>query len=219
MSGGVIPSLGAVVLAGGRSSRMGRPKAWLPFGDEVLLQRVVRRLVDVAAPLVVVCAPGQALPPLPPDVAIAEDPVEGRGPLQGIAVGLAALAGKADAAYVSSTDAPFVDPALVRFLWDLRGSAHDVAVPRAGGHYHPLAAVYGVSVKSEIDHLLAEDRLRPFFLFERVRTLVVPEDRLREAPGLSLSGDEILALRNLNTPDDWRAALDVAGLPRPSDPA
>ncbi|MRG92943.1 NTP transferase domain-containing protein [Polyangium spumosum] len=198
---------------------MGRPKAWLPFGDEHLLQRVVRRLATVASPLVVVRAPGQDLPPLPPDVILADDPVEGRGPLQGIAVGLASLTGAADAAFVSSTDAPFVDPALVRFLWELRGASHDVVVPRAGGHYHPLAAVYGTSVKSEIDHLLAEDRLRPFFLFERVRTLVVPEDRLHEAPGLALSGDEILALRNLNTQDDWRAALDVAGLPRPRDPA
>ena len=219
MNAGLVPGLGAVVLAGGRSSRMGRPKAWLPFGDEVLLQRVVRRLATVAAPLVVVRAPGQALPPLPADVALVEDPVEGRGPLQGIAVGLAALAGTAEAAFVSSTDAPFVDPALVRFLFDLRGSTNDIVVPRAGGHYHPLAAVYGVSVVSEIDALLAEDRLRPFFLFERVRTLVVPEDRLREAPGVSLSGDEILALRNLNTPEDWRAALDVAGLPMPRDPA
>jgi molybdenum cofactor guanylyltransferase len=107
----------------------------------------------------------------------------------------------------------------VRFLWELRGSAYDVVVPRAGGHYHPLAAIYGISVKSEIEKLLAEDRLRPFFLFERVRALLVPEDRLREAPGLALSGDEILALRNLNTPEDWLLALDAAGLPKPSDPA
>ena len=219
MSAAPLPRLGAVILAGGRSSRMGRPKAWLPFGDEVLLQRVVRRLAAVASPLVVVRAPGQDLPALPPDVIITEDPIEGRGPLQGIAVGLAALSGAADAAFVSSTDAPFVDPALVRFLWDLRASAYDVVVPRAAGHYHPLAAVYGTSVKSEINLLLAEDRLRPFFLFERVRTLVVPEDQLRQAPGLSLAGDEILALRNLNTPADWLSALDVAGLSKPSDPA
>ncbi len=209
MSTGLLPGLGAVILAGGRSSRMGRPKAWLPFGDEVLLQRVVRRLAAVASPLVVVRAPGQDLPPLPPDVAITEDPVEGRGPLQGIAVGLAALSGAADAAFVSSTDAPFVDPALVRFLWELRGASHDIVVPRAGGHYHPLAALYGISVKPEIDLLLSEDRLRPFFLFERVRTLVVAEDDLRKAPGLTLSGDEILALRNLNTPEDWRSALSI----------
>ena len=56
--GGRVPGLGAVVLCGGRSSRMGRPKAWLPFGDEVLLQRVVRRIAEAAWPIAVVAAPG-----------------------------------------------------------------------------------------------------------------------------------------------------------------
>jgi len=196
---------------------MGRPKAHLPFGDELLLQRVVRRLSEVTSPIVVVRAPGQDLPSLPPDVLIAEDPVEGRGPLQGISVGLAELVGVADAAFVSSTDAPFVEPALVRFLADLRGDAYDIVVPRAGGHFHPLAAVYGLSVVPEIEALLAADRLRPFFLFERVRTLIVPEERLREAPCVTVRPDgEILALRNLNTPEDHLAALEDAGLSIPA---
>src|SRR5205807_272847 len=100
-----------VVLCGGRSSRMGRPKAWLPFGGEALLQRVVRRLGEAVSPVVVVAAPGQELPSLPSEVAIVRDPEEGRGPLQGLAAGLAALAGRADAAYATSCDAPFLRPA------------------------------------------------------------------------------------------------------------
>jgi molybdenum cofactor guanylyltransferase len=206
-SPGLLPGLGAVVLAGGQSRRMGRPKALLPFGDEVLLQRVVRRLGAVCSPIVVVRAPEQTLPELPPDVSITEDRVTGKGPLQGISAGLSALSGVAEVAFVSSTDAPFVEPALVRLLVRLRGSAYDVVVPKAQGHYHPLAALYGVSVRGEIEALLAEDRLRPFFLFERVRTLVVEEDTLRAVD------PELLALRNLNTPADWHEALALAGLP------
>jgi molybdenum cofactor guanylyltransferase len=206
-SPGLLPGLGAVVLAGGQSRRMGRPKALLPFGDEVLLQRVVRRLGAVCSPIVVVRAPEQTLPELPPDVSITEDRVTGKGPLQGISAGLSALSGAAEVAFVSSTDAPFVEPALVRLLVRLRGSAYDVVVPKAQGHYHPLAALYGVSVRGEIEALLAEDRLRPFFLFERVRTLVVEEDTLRAVD------PELLALRNLNTPADWHEALALAGLP------
>jgi molybdenum cofactor guanylyltransferase len=206
-----LPGLGAVVLAGGQSRRMGRPKALLPFGHEVLLQRVVRRLGAVCSPIVVVRAPGQTLPDLPGDVRITEDQVSGKGPLQGIAAGLLGLSGAAEVAFVSSTDAPFVEPAFVRLLFGLRGAAYDVVVPRAQGHYHPLAAVYGVSVCSEIERLLAEDRLRPFFLFERVRTLVVDEDTLRAA--LAAVDPELFALRNLNTPADWQEALALAGLP------
>ncbi|HVY44942.1 MAG TPA: NTP transferase domain-containing protein, partial [Minicystis sp.] len=102
--------LGAVVLAGGKSSRMGRPKAWLDFGGEPLLTRVVRRLSAACTPVVVVAAADQELPPLGPDVRVARDAVVGRGPLVGIAGGLAALGADADAAFVSSTDAPFVEP-------------------------------------------------------------------------------------------------------------
>src|SRR6266545_1645937 len=99
--------IGGIVLCGGRSSRMGRPKAWLPVGEEVMLQRVVRVLREVVGPVVVVAAPGQDVPPLPAGVEIVRDEVEGRGPLQGLAAGLAALEGKADAAYLSSCDVPF----------------------------------------------------------------------------------------------------------------
>src|SRR5438093_12861257 len=98
--------VGGIVLCGGQSSRMGRPKAWLPFGHELLLQRVVRILGEVVDPISVVAAPDQEVPPLPPGVEIVHDSVRGRGPLQGLAAGLQSLRGKVEAAYVSSCDAP-----------------------------------------------------------------------------------------------------------------
>ncbi len=50
-------SAGGIVLCGGQSKRMGRPKAWLPFGGETMLERVVRLLSEVVHPIVVVAAP------------------------------------------------------------------------------------------------------------------------------------------------------------------
>ncbi|MCK6586794.1 MAG: molybdenum cofactor guanylyltransferase [Polyangiaceae bacterium] len=194
---------------------MGRPKAWLPFGGETLLQRTVRRVGEAAWPIVVVAAPEQELPPLPSDIRIVRDPVEGRGPLQGIAVGLGALEGVCDAAFVSSTDAPFVEPALIRRLAALRAGGFDIAVPRAGGHHHPLCAVYGCSVRAEADALLAAGRPRPFFLFERVRTLIAEAPLLLEDPILAAVDPVLRSLCNLNTPDDYEAALREAGISRP----
>ena len=78
-----------VVLAGGRSTRMGRPKANLEWHGSTLLHRVtgiVGRAVE--GPVVVVRAPDQELPELPPGVRVVEDAAEGRGPLQGLAAGL-----------------------------------------------------------------------------------------------------------------------------------
>src|SRR3954454_5365268 len=94
-----------IVLAGGRSSRMGTPKAALEWHGSTLLRRVcgiVGRAVDGA--VVVVRAPGPPLPALPDSIAGGEDAREGRGPLQGLAAGLAAVRDDAPAAYVSSTD-------------------------------------------------------------------------------------------------------------------
>ena len=67
-------NLSAIVLCGGRSSRMGRSKALLPFGPETMLQRTVRIVrAAVAGPIVVVAAADQSLPPLPADVAVVVD--------------------------------------------------------------------------------------------------------------------------------------------------
>src|SRR5690349_21785016 len=85
--GGMV-SAGGIVLCGGQSKRMGQPKAWLPFGGELMLPRVVRLLSEAVRPVVVVAAPGQDLPPLPADVAVVRDEERGRGPLQGLAAGL-----------------------------------------------------------------------------------------------------------------------------------
>ncbi|WP_437506902.1 molybdenum cofactor guanylyltransferase [Sorangium sp. So ce1099] len=204
---GRVAGLAGVVLCGGRSSRMGRPKAWLPFGGEALLQRVVRRLGEAAWPIAVVAAPGQELPPLPEGVQVVRDPEEGRGPLQGIAAGLAAVAPLAERAYVSATDAPFLHPAFVRRLADLQAGGYAVAVPRADGHHHPLGAVYACSVRGEAEALLAEGRLRLSSLFERARTLVAEPELLLADPRLLEADPALRSLRNLNTPEDYAAAL------------
>lgn len=193
-------NVGGVVLCGGQSQRMGRPKAWLPFAGELLLPRVVRLLGEAVDPIVVVAAPEQQVPSLPAGVRIVQDEAKGRGPLQGLAAGLAALSGLAEAAYVSSCDVPFLRPAFVRRLIDLLGG-FAICVPQVGDYHHPLAAVYRLEVKEAVDQLLAQDRLRPFFLFAAVPTRIV------QAAELADVDPTFQTLRNLNTPADYQAAL------------
>jgi molybdopterin-guanine dinucleotide biosynthesis protein A len=192
--------VGGIILCGGQSKRMGRPKAWLPFGGELMLPRVARLLGEAVAPLVVVAAPEQDLPPLPSDISVVRDEEKGRGPLQGLKAGLESLKGCADAAYLSSCDVPFLRSGFVRRLIDLLGE-HHICVPQAGGYHHPLAAVYRLETLDAVSRLLVEDRLRPVFLFEAVPTRIVGEDELRDVD----SGLE--TLRNLNTPEDYETAL------------
>jgi molybdopterin-guanine dinucleotide biosynthesis protein A len=196
---------GGVVLCGGQSRRMGRSKALLPFGNEVMLTRTVRTMGEAVGPMVVVAAPDQELPTLGEGVIVARDEVEGEGPLRGISAGLRALDGQADAAFVSSCDVPFLSGAFVRCLLESLGD-HDVAVAVAEGRHHPLAAVYRMNVLAKVDALLAAERRRPFFLFEQVDCVEVAEPALRKAD------PDLKSLWNMNTSEDYEAALREAGL-------
>ena len=192
--------VGGIVLCGGQSQRMGRPKAWLPFAGELMLPRAVRLLGEVVQPIVVVAAPEQELPALPAEVIVARDAEEGRGPLQGIAAGLQALTGQVDAAYVSSCDAPLLKPAFVRRMIDLL-DAHAICVPHLDGRPHPLAAVYRIDLLPTVQELLASDQRRVSGLLERAST------RRGEARDLVDVDAPLQSLRNLNTVADFEAAL------------
>jgi molybdopterin-guanine dinucleotide biosynthesis protein A len=185
---------------------MGQPKAWLPFGSETLLERVVRLTSQVAGPVVVVAAADQELPPLPGSILLVRDPTADRGPLQGLAAGLEALPETTQLAYATATDVPFLQPAWITYLTETIGD-HDLALSRVGGYLHPLSAIYRrATVLPRALSLLSQDRLRPVFLLETLKALVVEEDELR-------SVDPTLGtLRNLNTPEDYQAALKSAGL-------
>lgn len=191
---------GGIILCGGQSQRMGRPKAWLPFGDELMLPRIVRLLGEVVSPLVVVAAPGQAVPALPSNINLVRDEEKGRGPLQGLSAGLNALHGLADAAFVSSCDVPFLQPAFVRRMIEFLGD-RAICVPRVGEYHHPLAAVYRLEVADAVNRLLTAQRFRPVFLFDEVPTRVVTVDELIDVD------PTIQSLRNLNTPKEYEAAV------------
>jgi molybdopterin-guanine dinucleotide biosynthesis protein A len=200
-----MPTIGGIVLCGGRSSRMGRPKLSLPVGDEVMLQRVVRILSEAATPICVVAAPGQPLPRLPPEILAVRDEEEGLGPLAGIAAGLETLTGLVDAAYVSACDAPLLRSEFIRAIAERLGE-HDLAIPRDDRFHHPLAAVYRTSLAPRIRALLAAGQRRPLSLVEASRSNVINVEELRAVD------PQLDSLRNTNTPEEYSAALRDLGL-------
>ena len=194
---------GAIVLAGGKSTRMGTSKALLPFGPETMLQRVVRILSGIVNPIVVVAAADQTLPDLHPDVIVTRDERQGRGPLEGLRAGLKALPETVDRAYVTSCDVPLLEPGFVEQMLDL-AQGHDIAVMEIDGFAHPLSAVYRRATLPFVEDLLARDRLRPAFLFDAVNTR-------RVSPAEMTADPELRTLRNLNTREDYERALAEAG--------
>jgi len=196
-----------IVLAGGRSTRMGSPKAALEWHGSTLLRRItgiVGRAVD--GPVVVVRAPGQALPALPDGVEVVEDAREGRGPLQGLAAGLAAVRDRAPAAYASSTDVPLLHPRFIHRVLGALDDDVDVVLPDVGGFRHPLAAAYRTGLLDLVERLIAEDRMRPAFLFESCRVRRLDAGALLADPALAALDPELDSLLNLNEPADYAAA-------------
>lgn len=201
----VTQSVGGIVLCGGQSSRMGRPKMTLPFGDELMLPRVVRILRAVVGPVVVVAGPNQELPPLPRDVRVLRDEQEHLGPLAGMEVGLRFLRDIIPAVYVSSCDVPLLRPEFIAEMIRRIGT-HELAVPREDNFHHPLAAVYRTSLADRVHRLVAAQRLRPLFLIQESDAVEVPVDELKGVD------PQLLSLRNLNRLEDYEAALQLAGL-------
>ena len=201
-----------LVLAGGRSSRMGVPKAALEWHGSTLLRRTCGVLQRAGLqPVVVVRAPGQELPPLPPDVEVVDDRREGLGPLQGIAVGLTALADRAEVAFVCSTDLPFLHAELVRrvlrpFGDPADGAALDVVLPVARGFPQPLAAAYRTRLAPVVAALVAADRLRPAFIFEDATVLRLDDDALLADDALRAADPTLESVVNVNERADYDAA-------------
>lgn len=198
---------GAIILCGGKSSRMGRDKATLPFGPELMLERVVRLVGEVVAldRTVIVAGVNQSLPELPSALRIARDTEDYRGPLAGLATGLRSLGETVDAVYATGCDVPLLVPAFIERMFNVLGD-YDAAVPVDAEHHHALAAVYRPAVLPHIEKLLTADRLRSRFLFDEVRTLEVSVDSLRDVD------PQLRSLENLNCEQDYLAALASVGL-------
>ncbi|HYZ79986.1 MAG TPA: NTP transferase domain-containing protein [Solirubrobacteraceae bacterium] len=198
---------GAIILAGGKSSRMGSPKAALDWHGSTLLRRVTglaQRTVD--GPVVVVRAAGQELPSLHPSIEVVSDAREGRGPLQGLAAGLAALAERAEVAYVSSTDVPLLHPAFIRRVIQAFTTEIDVVLPEIHGFRQPLSAAYRTALLPQVEALIAADKLKPAFLFDGCRVLRLDDDAMLRDRALSAADPELASVRNLNEPGDYAQA-------------
>ncbi len=206
---------GGVVLCGGQSRRMGRPKAWLPFGGEPLLVRVVKVVQAVAGPVVVAAGPGQEVPPLPAGVAVVRDPQPGLGPLWGLLSGWRSLPQTTQAAWVVAVDLPLLQPAFLERLGEVLQAdpAAEAVVPEWGGQLQPLAAVYRRTVLPQLERMVAAGQRRMLELCAAIRCRRLPPEAWGDVDPDGRS------LYNVNTPDEYAAALRLAGLPSPAESA
>jgi molybdopterin-guanine dinucleotide biosynthesis protein A len=195
-----MPSPGAILVCGGRSSRMGRAKAWLPWRGRTLFEQVASVLAQVVDEIVVVTSEAVAPPPLPFRARVVRDERPDLGPLAALAAGLAAL--EADAAFAIGTDVPFLTPAFVRRVLAAAGPETAVA-PRIGGFVQPLGAAYPKRAAGVARELLATGRRRPLDLLDALGFAALGEAELPDR----------VSLRGADTPAEYLAAVAEDGQP------
>ena len=194
----------AIVLAGGLSRRLGRDKAVEPFGGEPLIARVIRRLENLTTETVVVVnseARGEELP-LPGTARIAVDTYPESGSLGGIFSGIAAASN--DWGFVVACDMPFLNEELISRMLTLRQD-FDAVVPVLNGYPEPTHSAYSKACLPHIERRLKANQLKIAGFFDDVRVRTVTED---EVDALDA---ERLSFFNVNTPEDLKRAIALAG--------
>ena len=186
-----------LVLAGGASRRMGRPKAWLEVGETILLRWVADRLAPSFAEVLVSFAePEQLEQPVPYRVVF--DRKLAAGPMAGIEAGL--VAARVDPVFVIACDMPFVTM-VVATVAVAAARTCDAAVPRIDGRPEPVCAAYRKSALPAITDSLNSGHRRA-------------ADVLAELDVTWLEDFDGDVVRSLNTPDDYLRFRSSVG---PSD--
>jgi len=202
--------VGAVVLAGGRSSRMGPSKALLDWHGRTAVAHaveVVREGVG-GGPVCVVRAPGQELPTL--DAIVADDAVAYRGPLGGLHAGLTAVAGQVEVVFACGVDTPLLAPAFVRAVCGSLRDGDAAVVPVIDGRAQPLLAAYRTGIAPQLQALLDRGAfgLRDIPGVCAVREL--SEQELLADTELAAADPRLRSAANANTPEEWAALVAEA---------
>jgi molybdenum cofactor guanylyltransferase len=188
---------GAIILSGGKSSRMGKNKALLPFKDKTNIERIRDELQSLFDDIILVTNDPESYEFL--NLKTVSDEFPGKGPLAGIHAGL--MASDYEENIVVACDMPFVSAELASTL--VQNLKHnDAIIPVINGKQHPLFAAYQKRIVPEIEACLTEDRLRVIHLLDKLNVRYLEENDLQAYSDGSL--DEIFF--NMNVPEEYEEA-------------
>jgi len=197
-----------IILAGGRSRRLGRAKALEPFQGEPMIRRVISRLSQVTGDLVFVVndqEQASALPITPDNVSLpyktAVDLYPDGGSLGGIFTGLSAA--DSQWAFVVACDMPFLNVDLMNQMLSLRDN-NDAVVPRTDGYPEPTHALYNKTCLPRMEKRLQNNDLKIARFFDEVTMCFIEEAELRDID------KDLVSFFNVNTQDDLDRALSLA---------
>ncbi|MDO8444796.1 MAG: molybdenum cofactor guanylyltransferase [Deltaproteobacteria bacterium] len=187
-----------IILAGGKSSRMGRNKALLDFGGRRIIEHTVDLFKSIFPKVIIVTNTPEEYANL--GIKTVTDIFPGKGSLGGIYTGL--IHSSHDHSFIASCDMPFLRRELIEFLISLKGG-YDVVVPRLKDGYEPLHAVYSKRCSKSMEAMINKGDLRIIGFYPEVRVREVSEEEL--APYIS----EPSPFVNINTPEEYEEAVNT----------
>jgi molybdenum cofactor guanylyltransferase len=185
----------ALVLCGGKSRRMGRPKAFLPFEGTTMVNHVLNQVRDLFAEVFIVANEPDNYEDLGVDVV--KDILPYRGPLGGILSGL--LVAKHEYTFVIACDMPFVDKRLIREMTSAR-HGNDVVVLTHEMGVEPLLALYSKNCIKPLEESLFAGNLSLQEFLSGLKAQPFEYD-------LNPMGEDLPAFFNINTPQDYSRAI------------
>ncbi len=186
------------VTAGGRSSRMGRDKAWLPVGGLSMIERVIDALDAVCESVSIIAARDEYLRLGLP---VIKDANQGIGPIEAIRTALASSA--SPYVVLVGCDLPFVSADLLSFLIDSREGYQAVVPVGRDLELEPLCAVYSTDALAAVEEMVGRGDRKVRLLFERVHTRFVRFEEIEHLAGSALF------FENINTPEEYRRAAGI----------
>jgi len=192
----------SIILAGGKSLRLGQNKALQAIEGKSLIQRVVDRLAIISTEIIIATAHGEEIPcSSAVRIKTVADIYPGKGPLVGIYSGL--MASFSPQAIVVGCDTPFLSVGLLEYMIQI-SPTFDVVVPRIKEKIEPLCAVYSKSCIASVQRLLQQNELGIYKLFGMVKMKYVEEDEINSFD------PEHLSFFNINNKDDLDRARKLA---------
>jgi molybdopterin-guanine dinucleotide biosynthesis protein A len=192
----------SIILAGGKSSRLGQSKALKIIEGKSLIQWVIDHLAILSTEIIIATARGEAIPCSSSiRMKTVADIYPRKGPLAGIYSGL--IASSSSRAVVVGCDTPFLSVDLLEHMSQL-SSTFDIVVPRIKRKVEPLCAVYSTSCLAPIQMLLERNELAIRKLFGMVKVKYVEEDEINRFD------PEHLSFFNINSQNDLERARKLA---------
>jgi molybdenum cofactor guanylyltransferase len=190
----------SIVLAGGRSLRLGKNKILETLGGKTLIEQVVERLAPISDQIIIATIPGQQLPQFNQSVEIVFDAYPGKGSLGGLYSGLKAA--RSSHSLAVAADMPFLNQSLLTYMMEM-ASGFDVVIPRLQGFIEPLHAIYSKNCLEAIETQIRSDQLSIRYFLSQLKVRYLDEIEVESFD------PEHLSFFNINTTADLEKAKEL----------